>query len=273
MFRLLLRSSHPPSLTRYFHTQRPIQAGHNKWSKIKDKKGANDAQKSVLYTRMNREIINAVKVGGSADPEKNSMLATTLKKAREQGVPKDNIEKALAKAAGGKDQTGERIVYEALAFKSVGIIIECVTDNINRTIHNVREVLTAHGAHMTPVNFMFNHVGCLTVEVVDEAGDGDFSKFEEFVLNLDVIDLKQDNSSNLGGVFRVYCQPSNLAELQTAIENKKASGITLRSSELTYVPVDSSPDGGELQNQVQELVQDLEDIEDITKVWTTQDSS
>jgi len=126
MYQLLFRVSRPclrPSLSRSFFTQHPNQSGHNKWSKIKDKKGANDAQKSALYTRVNREIAIAVRTGGSVDPEKNIQLATTLKKAKEQGVPKDNIEKALANCVKSKDLTGERLVYEALAYKSVGLVM------------------------------------------------------------------------------------------------------------------------------------------------------
>ncbi|PPQ89112.1 hypothetical protein CVT25_006484 [Psilocybe cyanescens] len=281
MFTLLVRSPRSLSLTRSFLTYHALRSGHNKWSKIKDKKGANDAQKSVLYTRMNR--FNSGKrvlysaVGGSLDPEKNAMLATTLKKAREQGVPKDNIEKALANCARSKEHTGERVVYEALAFKSVGIImqvLECVTDNINRTIHNVREILTSHGAHMTPVNFMFDRVGCVTVNVVDKTGE--FSKFEELMIASDVKDIKDDRSPSdperVTVTFRVYCDPSQLAALQGLIEQSKDEiNATIQSAELTYVPVDNTLADSELEEQVQELVQDLEDIDDIAKVWTSLD--
>ncbi|KAF9036729.1 transcriptional regulator TACO1-like protein [Panaeolus papilionaceus] len=145
-------------------------AGHNKWSKIKDKKGANDAQKSVLYARANHDISVAVRLGGSADPSKNMQLAAALKKAKEQGVPKENIEKALARATGAKDKVGDSVMYEALV-DDVGIIVECATDNVNRTIHNIREILTLHNARMSSVKFMFEHKGCITVLLPEEEKD------------------------------------------------------------------------------------------------------
>ncbi|KAF8892629.1 transcriptional regulator-domain-containing protein [Infundibulicybe gibba] len=119
-------------------------SGHNKWSKIKQKKGVMDAQKGAIYGKANRDIVLAARTGGSADPVKNLALAAAIRWAKEQDVPKENIEKALAKATKGKDQGGEHLTYEALAFGSVGIIMSVhaliIPANNDVPIHNIESV-------------------------------------------------------------------------------------------------------------------------------------
>ncbi|KAG7452720.1 YebC-like protein [Guyanagaster necrorhizus] len=110
---------------RRFSASKVSLAGHNKWSKIKRKKGVNDASKSATISRAQRDILVAVRTGGSTDPEKNLTLAVTLRRLKELDVPKDNIERTLARASRGKDKGGDAITYEALAFGSVGVIM-CV---------------------------------------------------------------------------------------------------------------------------------------------------
>ncbi|KDR73460.1 hypothetical protein GALMADRAFT_124566 [Galerina marginata CBS 339.88] len=275
MYHLLARPYLRLSLSRSFFTQHPRQSGHNKWSKIKDKKGANDAQKSVLYTKVNREIAIAARTGGSVDPEKNVQLATVLKKAKEQGVPKDNIEKALANCVKSKDQTGERLVYEALAYKSVGLVIECVTDNTNRTIHNVREVLTSHSAHMTPVNFMFSRRGCMTVSLDNPSQALD--KLMAVAIENGAVDVdevpKSEAPSEVNPSFWMFCEPHSLAALEDAIGKAQSKlKSTIQSAEMAYVPVDRSPPvDGDLRAKVKELVESLEATDDIVRVWTSLD--
>ncbi|KAF8874620.1 transcriptional regulator TACO1-like protein [Gymnopilus junonius] len=278
MFQLLLRPSRPLlqlALSRSFFTQSPRLSGHNKWSKIKDKKGANDAQKSALYTKINREIAVAVKTGGSVDPEKNIQLVTVLKKAKELGVPKDNVEKALANCVKGKDQTGEKLVYEALAYKAVGVVIECVTDNTNRTIHNVREVLTSHGAHMTPVNFMFSRRGCVTVSLDDPAEQLD--GLMGFAIQSGALDVDEapeaEDASELESIFQLFCEPQSLAALEDAVENAPSDlKITIKSAEVAYMPNERFPSvEDDVKKGVKDLKEDLEAIDDVSRVWTSLD--
>ncbi|KAF9562172.1 YebC-like protein [Agrocybe pediades] len=273
---LLFRSSRiflPRAPVRSFSVHQPLQAGHNKWSKIKDKKGAADAQKSILYTKINRPLL----VGGSADPEKNIQLSTVLKKAKDLGVPKDNIEKALANAAKGKEQNGERLVYEALAEKTVGLVIECITDNTNRTIHNVREILTKHSAHMTPVNFMFNRRGCVTVSLDGNAPehlDGLMAAVENDATDVDEMPVSlAQHSPEEEQTFWVFCEPESLAALEESIEKVgEKLGATIKSSEIAHVPVDRNPKVDEdVREKVRDLVDDLEADGDISKVWTSLD--
>ncbi|KAF8921553.1 transcriptional regulator-domain-containing protein [Mucidula mucida] len=148
-----------PRTSRLFSTSAVALAGHNKWSKIRDKKGANDASKSAAVSRARNAILIAVRTGGgSTDPEKNVALAVTLRRLKD--IPKDNIDRALAFASKSKEKTGEPITYEVLAFGSVGVIVECVSNNPTRTIQTIREALNANSGHLTPVKFMFERKGC-----------------------------------------------------------------------------------------------------------------
>ncbi|KAJ3572492.1 hypothetical protein NP233_g3045 [Leucocoprinus birnbaumii] len=122
MFRLALPVLRASSCRRSFSTAQTVLAGHNKWSKIKEKKGVNDAQRGLLLSRVARDIAIAIRTGGSADPNLNSSLAAVIKKAKEQDVPKDNIERAIERAQ-GKNKKGEVVTYEALSPDSVAIII------------------------------------------------------------------------------------------------------------------------------------------------------
>ncbi|KAF9483817.1 YebC-like protein [Pholiota conissans] len=269
---LFLRTPPPPRSNIYPEHQAEGD-GLGQWSKIKDKKAAHDGQKSILYARVNHEIAVAVKRGGSFDPEKNAQLAVVLKKAKEQGVPKDNIAKSLARCMKGEDRSGERFTYEAIVGGSVGIIIECITDNVNRTIHNVREILTTHGARMAPVNFMFTRQGCITV-TLDRSSDT-FGGLVDVALENGATDY--DEASKLQrpetSYFWFYCEPQDVAALEDAIaEHETPLGVRIESAEIAYIPVERSPEvDAELKEKVQELVQALEENVDTLRVWTSLD--
>ncbi|KIP04781.1 hypothetical protein PHLGIDRAFT_180046 [Phlebiopsis gigantea 11061_1 CR5-6] len=158
-----------PRLERSLSTSSAVWSGHNKWSKIKHKKGANDLKKGELYGRASRDILLAIRQGGSADPEANSALAAVVRRARSQGVPKDNIETCIKKAvAKGSSSNAQAVTYEAMK-DSVGIIIECLSDNASRTVLKMRETLGRQGAHFAPVAFLFHRKGSVRVAV--EQGD------------------------------------------------------------------------------------------------------
>ncbi|CAA7267648.1 unnamed protein product [Cyclocybe aegerita] len=195
----------PLQFTRQFSVVHARWAGHNKWSKIKDKKGVNDRQKSILYSKASNEIITAARIGGSVDPALNIRLAAALKSAKDQGVPKENIQKALARAGGASNGSGQHFVYEALAHDSVGLIIECLTDNANRTLHNVRDILTSYGARMTPVKFMFERQGLVTV-ALDKSIDGEFDKFFDIAIEngAEEVNERPDLETDGYHIYEVY---------------------------------------------------------------------
>ncbi|KAF8633699.1 hypothetical protein AX17_004357 [Amanita inopinata Kibby_2008] len=258
---------------RPFSTSRPNFAGHNKWSKIKQKKGVMDAQKGAIFGRIRRDIILAIRNSGSADPAINLQLAAVLKRAKEQDVPKDNIEKALAKATAGRDKTGECLVYEALAHNSVGLIIECLTDNTNRTLHNIREILTMHNARFAPVKFMFQRKG--HVKVAFEGGPGVAERVEQLidtVIENGAEDFEQVISEDNFDAQEVKftCLPNNLTKVTTAATTLPFR-CELLESELIYSPMESGHAPGDVEGKIPDLVEELEANEDTLRVWTSLD--
>ncbi|KAJ7905289.1 transcriptional regulator TACO1-like protein [Mycena olivaceomarginata] len=271
---------------RSFCSTPPSLSGHNKWSKIKEKKGINDVKKNAAYTKASREIMTAVrrKSGGSADPEQNSALAAILRRLKD--IPKENIQNALEKAVKKRDQRGEAIVYEALAYNKVGLIIECATPNPTRTVANIRHILSEHNAHITPVRFMFNRIGSVKA----------IAKNDELAL-ITLIDIAMDNGAedvqeNLStdtevefqvrtGFFQVNIEMNIRNSLPaTGIARPthdcmSAPGVcqTLLASEIVFAPFETDNTVGEedpdMATKISDLVRELEDDEDTKRVWTS----
>lgn len=270
LFSLRLPRSHIRQ-ARLLVTSPVLLAGHNKWSKVKGQKAVTDAQKSALYGKANRDIAVAVRQGGSADPEVNSALAAAIKRAKSAGVPKDNLEKAVKKAAGAKDSGDVPITYEAMA-GTVGIVIECLSNNANRTATRIRERLNRHGARLAPVMFLFERKGLVRVNL-DETADVDaqLERVVDAAFEAGAADFENDPPSD--GVVEVEftCDPASLGQVTTAVTN---SGLIkdLLGSELVYTPVDKlEPQDEELITKISEIVDNLEECEDTLRVWTTLD--
>ncbi|MDU7502364.1 MAG: YebC/PmpR family DNA-binding transcriptional regulator, partial [Finegoldia magna] len=142
-------------------------SGHNKWSKIKNKKGSEDARRGKVFTKMARAITVAVREGG-ADPEYNPSLKSVIEKARAENMPNDNIDRAIKKASGDGDSANyENIVYEGYGPEGVAVIVECLTDNRNRTASDVRHYFDKFGGNLGQngsVSFMFQRKGLLLIE-------------------------------------------------------------------------------------------------------------
>ncbi|KAI9508492.1 YebC-like protein [Russula earlei] len=268
---LLLRSNTGPPI-RSLSVSVPVYAGHNKWSKIQQKKGVNDKRRGQVYARAFRDVMIAARHGGSADPEKNITLFNVVKKARADGVPKANIDSALQKAAGGKDGVGQLTTYEVLAHGSVGLIIECLTDNGNRTLHQLREILNEHNARFATVMFMFQHRGRLRVALGEqEVAGGGVDRLFDAALAAGAEDFDQVPGAEQGDVeVEIMCAPNALGKITNAVTQ---SGLSqgLLSSELVYVAVEDSVEHAELRSGVKELVADLEENEGTLRVWTTLD--
>jgi len=249
-------------------------SGHNKWSKIKTKKGLEDARKSQMYSKASRDIIVAARSGGSMDPEKNATLGAVLRTAKMSGVPKDNIERALAKASGKKGKRGELITYEALAHGVVGVIIECLTDNKVRTISNLREILKDHGAQFASVTFQFQRKGYVKVAL---ARGHDFDERMEHLieraLEASADDFGEVDSSRDPAEIEFTCPPDTLATLTSVVASPELSRELL-SSELIYMPLlqDSGPPDEMIAAKITDLVYALEEYEDTLRVWTTLDT-
>ncbi|KAJ3723466.1 transcriptional regulator-domain-containing protein [Lentinula guzmanii] len=285
MFSRLSFVPFPLAARRHLSTS-PVQwAGHNKWSKIKQKvflvrhltsnspdttkKGANDASKSAAFQRATQDILVAARSGG-VDPDKNAALAAVLKRLKAQDVPNHNIEKALAKAVKVKS-SGEISTYEAIACNSVGIMIECATDNPNRTAQTLREILNSRNARMAPVGFMFVRGGRIVIGVQNNPdADALLDAVTELALShgaegYDTVPPLTKNDSQLQMNF--CCQPLALSKLTN--ELKKRSGVYILESQLVHYPVTKTELPDEDTEILEDLVHALEAHDDVIRVTTS----
>ncbi|MCB0272866.1 MAG: YebC/PmpR family DNA-binding transcriptional regulator [Bdellovibrionales bacterium] len=240
------------------HVQEPM-AGHNKWSKIKRLKSVNDAKKGKIYTKLNREITVAVKNGGS-DPEGNPRLRAALIMARNENMPKDNIERAIKKAAG---ELGN-IIYEEASFEGYGpsgaaVIIDVLTDNRNRVVPEIRHALSKHGGNLGEngsVSWNFETKGYLAVSK-DTANE---DQLMEWSLEAGAEDMKSEDD-----VFEILTDPSDFADVKTRLEEK---GITFVSAQISKLPKTMVELQGADAEKMIKIIDTLEDNDDVQNVWT-----
>ncbi len=239
-------------------------SGHSKWSSIKHKKGAADAKRGKLFSKLARGIIVAAKEGGG-DPANNLALQNAIEKAKSYSMPKDNIERAIAKGAGADaDATAfETIVYEGYGPDGVAVIAEALTDNRNRTASDVRHTFAKFGGNLGStgaVAWQFERRGVVLVA----AGSTDEDELFLAAADAGAEDLEQD-----GDVFQVTSAPENLAAVREAIE---AAGFGIESAELSLVPkVTVAIDDEAKARQLMRLIDALEDNDDIQDVYANFD--
>ena len=239
-------------------------SGHSKWSSIKHKKGAADAKRGKLFSKLSRAIIVAAKEGGG-DPANNLALQNAIEKAKSYSMPKDNIDRAIAKGAGsGADSDNfEAIVYEGYGPEGVAVIVEALTDNRNRTAADVRHMFAKHGGNLGAtgaVAWQFERRGVVVVpaEGVDE---------EELLLV--AADGGAEDVEPDGTVFQVTSAPEELSAVRQAIE---AAGMTVDSAELMLVPKTTIAVEDEAKaRQVMRLIDALEDNDDVQDVYANFD--
>jgi YebC/PmpR family DNA-binding regulatory protein len=239
-------------------------SGHSKWSSIKHKKGAADAKRGKLFSKLSRSIIVAAKEGGG-DPANNISLQNAIEKAKSYSMPKDNIDRAIAKGSGADADADafETISYEGYGPEGVAMIVEALTDNKNRTAADVRHLFAKHGGNLGAtgaVAWQFERRGIVVVpaEGVDE---------EELMLvaaDGGAEDIEQD-----GDTFQVTTALEDLAAVRQALE---AAGLTIESAELTLIPKTTVAIDDEAKaRQVMRLVDALEDNDDVQDVYANFD--
>ena len=239
-------------------------SGHSKWSTIKHKKGAADARRGKLFSKLSRAIMVAAKEGG-ADPGSNLALQNAIEKARSYSMPKDNIDRAIAKGSGeGSDSEAfETVVYEGYGPEGVAVIVEALTDNRNRTASDVRHAFTKHGGSLGAtgaVAWQFERRGVVIVQA--DGVDGD-------ELFLAAADGGADDVERDGSVFQVTSAPESLAAVRGAIEG---AGFTAESAELMMVPKNTvAVDDEAKAKQVMRLIDTLEDNDDVQEVFANFD--
>ena len=239
-------------------------SGHSKWSSIKHKKGAADAKRGQLFSKLSKAIIVAAKTGGG-DPANNLTLQNAIEKAKSYSMPRDNIDRAIAKGSGADADADafETITYEGYGPEGVAVIVEALTDNKNRTAADVRHLFAKHGGNLGTdgsVSWQFERRGVVVVpaEGVDEE--------ELFMAAADggADDIEQD-----GEVFQITSAPEQFGAVRGAVE---AAGFTVESSELMLVPKTTvAVDDEAKARQVMRLVDALEENDDVQDVYANFD--
>lgn len=239
-------------------------SGHSKWATIKRKKGAADAKRGQLFSKLSRAIIVAAKEGG-ADPDANSTLANAIQKARDNSMPKDNIERAIQRGAGGADGDAyEAISYEGYGPGGVAVICSILTDNRNRTASDLRHIFTKNGGSLaTPgsVAWQFERQGIIAVDrdAVDE------DALMEVALAGGAQDIAEDD-----GAWQVTTDPTDFMAVRRALDD---AGIACVSAELTMVPKSTVALDEKEARQVLRLVDQLEENDDVQDVYANFDIS
>jgi YebC/PmpR family DNA-binding regulatory protein len=239
-------------------------SGHSKWSSIKHKKGAADAKRGKLFSKLSRALIVAAREGGP-DPAANLALANAIEKARSYSMPKDNIERAIARGSGADAdaESFEQVVYEGYGPNGVAVIVEALTDNRNRTASDVRAAFSKHDGNLGgsgAVAWLFERRGLILVEA-----DG----IDEDELTLAAADGGAEDVERDGSSFRVTAEPEALSTVREAIEQ---AGIAVESSELTMIPKTtvSLEDEGAAKKTLR-LIDALEENDDVQEVYSNFD--
>ena len=235
-------------------------SGHNKWSTIKNKKAKTDAAKGKIFTKIGREIVIAVKAGGSADPAQNSKLKDVIAKAKAANMPNDNIQRSIKKAAGeGESANYKEVTYEGYAPCGVAVIVEVVTDNLNRTASEVRHIFDKCGSlgASVCVSWPFERKGVI---VVDNSKGLDDDELMMLALDCGAADVEMDSDSAV-----IYTDPADFSAVRDKLE---AAGCTFLSAERAMIPTTTTalPDEESVE-KVTRLLDWLEDYEDTESVY------
>ncbi len=230
-------------------------SGHSKWSTIKREKGAKDAKRGAVFTKIGNQIAIAARSG--ADPSMNSALAMAIEKAKQANMPVANIQRAIDRVSDKNAAVLEEVTYEGMGPGGVGIIIEVATDNKNRTFPDVRTALTKNGGRIADagsVAFQFTRKGVINVAATGEDA------------LLAVLDAGAEDAVEEGDELIVYTDQKDLAKVRTAIAE---AGLTVTSAELQYVPNSSIPvETAELADKVLKVLDALDELDDVTNVHT-----
>ncbi len=237
-------------------------SGHSKWHTIKHKKGAADAKRGKVFTRIIKELTVAARAGGG-DPDMNPRLRTIVADAKAANMPQDNIKRAIQRGTGELPGVNyEEITYEAYGPGGAAVIVETLTDNKNRTVGEIRHVLGKHGGNLAAENsvaWMFDKKGYIVVEK---------TKADEDTLMAAAIDAGADDLRDDGEAWEIVSAPD---AFQKVLEAVKKLGIEPGAAEIAFLPQNYVKLEGKPAQQMIKLMEALEDHEDSKKVWSNAD--
>ncbi|CDS13795.1 hypothetical protein LRAMOSA05969 [Lichtheimia ramosa] len=232
-------------------------AGHNKWSKVKHTKGAKDAKKSRLFSKLSLEIVSAVRATGNADPSLNAKLASVLVRAKAAGLPRDNIETALKKATSKEKDSVEDVVYECYGPGGIAMIIEAVTDKRSRTVKEVKEVLNRVGGSVSSVGWLFDKKG----RVVFGAGESGHT-LEQMMDS--AIEAGAEDIEEYDDLVEITCEFPQLSAVSRALMDQK---YEVQRMEATYIPQSTMEiSDKDTQELVERCLEDMDSLDDVVKV-------
>lgn len=233
-------------------------SGHSKWSTIKREKGAKDAKRGAVFTKIGNQIAIAARSG--ADPTMNSALALAIETAKQANMPNANIQRAIDRVSDKNAAVMEEVTYEGYGPGGIGIIIETATDNKNRTFPEVRNALTKNGGRVAEagsVMFQFNRKGVI---VVAETGEDAL---------LTILDAGAEDAIEDAGEVTVYTELKDLAKVRSALIE---AGLTVKEASLQYVPASEVVvDDPEVARKVLKIMDALDDLDDVVNVHTNAD--
>ena len=238
-------------------------SGHSKWSSIKHKKGAADAKRGKIFTKLIKEITVAARMGGSGDPDANPRLRTAILAAKAENMPKDNIERGIKKGTGELEGVDyEENTYEGYGPGGAAVLLESLTDNKNRAVADIRHIFAKCGGNLGEngcVSWMFDKKGYIVVErsAIDE------ESLMEMALEAGAEDVREDDSN-----FEVITAPEDFEAVKAAIDGKK---IPYLDAEVTMLPQTATSLQGKEADQMIRLMDMLDDCEDVQKVYTNAD--
>ena len=240
-------------------------SGHSKWHNIQKTKGAADAKRSAAFTKIAKEIIVAVKQGGSGDPANNSRLATVIAKAKAANMPNDNIKRTIDKALGaGNTDNYEAVTYEGYGPCGVAVIVEALTNNRQRTAPEIRHYFDKYGGNLGAqgcVSWSFDRKGVIVINNEDEDLD------EEIVM-MDALDAGAEDFEADGPVFEVKTDPDAFTEVLSALE---AKGYTFVGAEVEMVPQNyiklATDDDVKMMEKLLGMLEDNEDVQNVWHNW------
>lgn len=231
-------------------------SGHSKWSTIKRKKGALDAKRGKIFSRIVKEIQIAVKEGG-ASPEHNPRLRLAVQNAKGANMPKDNVDRAINKAT-NEGANLQEVTFEGYGPHGIGIFIECLTDNNQRTVSNIRAIFNKRGGNLGTngsLSFIFEHKGVFTVP----KGNLDPEAFELEIIDAGVEDIEQSDD-----VFLIYTAVEDFGQVQKKLEEMN---VRIENAQLQRIPNDTKKLDLDSSQKVLRIIEEFEDVDDVQNVY------